>query len=128
MILPLGDVQSRLPFCALPLLLDFGAIPYLLMFLLGPSVGHAITRRFALSNDVHARNRFEQTPLHCAAVLNMSDRCRELIDMGADVHATDMWGVTPLGRAERAHAHDAERVIEEAATRGADPPSEAHSE
>jgi len=43
-----------------------------------------------------SRNEHRRTPLHHAAVLERSEMVRLLIDLGADVNATDDTGATPL--------------------------------
>ena len=51
-----------------------------------------------------SRNEHEGSPLHHAAAVNRPDMVRLLIDLGADVNATDSTGGTPLTTAAREHA------------------------
>ena len=68
-----------------------------------------------MHQDVKARDRDRMTPLHCAAIRNMADRCEELIEMGADIQAVNRWGATPLDCAKFALSDDAGRAIARAA-------------
>lgn len=114
-VAPVGELGDRLPWAVVPVVLDFGSLPYLGLCLFGPAWNHARLRSLAFSRDVAARNRFGQTPLHGAALLNLPDRCRELITLGADVQAHDRWGQTPLDRATTALSNEAAEVIAAAA-------------
>ncbi len=53
--------------------------------------------------DVNARDKFENTPLHWAAVYNGLEAAKALLTHGADVNARNQWGDTPLGRWEMVH-------------------------
>ena len=112
---PVGGLPERLPWALVPAVLDFGSLPYLGMCLIGPVLESAALRSLAFRGNVMARNRFDQTPLHAAALLNLPGRCRELIALNADVQARDRWGQTPLDRATMAQSDEAAEVIAEAA-------------
>ena len=46
--------------------------------------------------DVMARGRYDQTPLHFAAVHVTPENIQALLEAGADVMASDIYGDTPL--------------------------------
>jgi len=110
-VAPVGGLAERLPWAVVPAFLDFGTMPYIGLCLVGPVWENARLRSLAFRDDVAARNRFGQTPLHAAALLNLPGRCRELIALGADVRAQDRWGQTPLDRATIALSDKAAEVI-----------------
>jgi ankyrin repeat protein len=66
----------------------------------------AVTAVLALGGDPRAGNPGGTTPLHAAAALGLTPVVQALADAGADVHARDKRGQTPLDLARRA----AERV------------------
>jgi ankyrin repeat protein len=57
-----------------------------------------------LLNARMSRNEHHRTPLHQAAAMNRPGVVRLLLDLGADVHATDDTGATPLTTAAQATA------------------------
>ena len=114
-VAPVGGLADRLPWAVVPAVLDFGTLPYIGLCLVGPAWENARLRSLAFRGDVVARNRFGETPLHAAALLNLPGRCRELIALGADVRAQDRWGQTPLDRATIALSDEAAEVIAAAA-------------
>jgi hypothetical protein len=114
-VAPVGGLAERLPWVIVPAVLDFGSLPYIGLCLVGPAWANTRLRSLAYRRDVVARNRFGQSPLHASALLNLPDRCRELIALGADVLARDRWGQTPLDRATIALSDEAARVIAAAA-------------
>jgi len=62
-----------------------------------------------------SRNEHRRTPLHHAAAMNRPDMVRVLLELGADPHAVDDTGGTPLTAAARAHADPAAIAILEGA-------------
>ena len=68
----------------------------------GIALGHAADVRALVEHEPGllgartSRNEHRRTPLHHASALNRPDMVRLLIDLGADVAATDDTGATPL--------------------------------
>ena len=112
---PVSGLADRIPWVLVPVVIDFGSLPYLILCLVGPKWTNVSLRSLASRQDVTTRNRFGQTPLHAAALLNQPTRCRELIELGADICARDRWGQTPLDRATLALSDEAAQVIADAA-------------
>jgi ankyrin repeat protein len=46
--------------------------------------------------EIHARDDFDNTPLHLAVKNSNYDICKLLLEFGADVNACDQWGNRPL--------------------------------
>ena len=63
-----------------------------------------ITRDPSLLRAGMSRNEHHRTPLHHAAAKNRPAIARLLIDLGADVHAADATGATPLATAAQENA------------------------
>lgn len=95
---------------------DHGATPLHYAVLNGCLSG--VNALLAADADPNAKaDDGEWTPLHVAAVKNARDVAAELIERGADVHATDHREWTPL---HRAADNDAREVAIELIERGAD--------
>ena len=47
-------------------------------------------------SEIHARDDFDNTPLHLAVKNSNYDICKLLLEFGADVNACDQWGNCPL--------------------------------
>jgi len=56
-------------------------------------------------------NLSRQTPLHIAARWDSQDVARYLVEIGADIHARDVYGNTPLHQAAIAGANEIPRIL-----------------
>jgi ankyrin repeat protein len=64
-----------------------------------------------------SRNEHHRTPLHHAAALKQGEVARLLIDLGADLEATDDTGATPLATAAQEDAADVVALLQRAGAR-----------
>ncbi|EAX85728.1 ankyrin repeat protein, putative [Trichomonas vaginalis G3] len=82
-------------------------------FVYSPNFHLSSLLEYFISNDadINAKNEYEATPLHWAAIDGSKETAEILISNGADINAKDKYGCTPLHDAARDNSKETAEIL-----------------